>query len=273
MFIEGEKSMFVNENTGHDNSHHEDMTAVLDSEWVKSQSNKVIEGLRTEERLEDILQKIPGFAEAFQNKMDCLDCSDGRVCSGHKMGLAGVGILLSPEEKQILIKAVKDRGLRVTGHDSCGAAGMAFPGPDSDSHGYDNARALAEATGSEYSEVHKKDFVSPVHNERTLVVDATGRFDCANWKEFPAQFISSAPALGLPDSYIKKEIAALSGIALGDHGLGERFDAANPFYVIVSADNKETLNHLMGVALDSLGDFGDRVKVDGFIAPAPVEKE
>ena len=260
------------------NSHEHSHEELLDSEWAKSQSNKIIEDLRTDKKLGEILAERPGFAEAFQNEMTCLDCSDGRVCSGHKMGLAGVGILLSLEEKEILVKAVKDRGLRVTGHDSCGAAGMAFPGPDSDSHGYENAKAVAEAAGVEYGEVHKEDFISPVHNERTLVVDATGRFDCANWTEFPPQFISSAPALGLPDSYMTKEIAALTGIALGDHGLGSRFTEENPFYIIVSADSPDRLNHLTELACEATEHFGKRVQVDGFIAPpavqsAAVEKE
>lgn len=251
----------------HEHDNHEQEAALLTAAWEKSQKNLVIESLNRGEKISDILPRIPGFVEAFARPLTCLDCSDGRVCSGAKMGLAGVGILLSPEEKIILEKSVKERKLMVSGHDNCGAAGMAFPGANSDLYGFENAQNLAKKVGGHYREVHKIDFIYPVHNERSLVLEATGRFDCAQWKEFPAQFISSAPVLGLPDSYIKKEITALTGIALSDHGLGERFSGENPFYIIISANDEDNLNYLMNLASEAVNKFDNRVKVDGFIAP------
>lgn len=265
MFNQFEGCLMPNKNN--EQSKHQRDAELLETAWEKSQKNLIIEALGRGEKLSDVLNQTPGFKEAFTRPLTCLDCSDGRVCSGGKMGLAGVGILLSPEEKEILQQAVKKLGLEVSGHDNCGAAGLAFPGADSDHYGYENAKILAEATGVTYKEVHEKDFIYPVHNERSLVLESTGRFDCANWKEFPPHFISSAPALGLPDSYIKKEVSVLTGIALGGHGLGERFSAENPFYIIVSANNQDNLNQLVNLVGEAVKEFGDRVKIDGFIAP------
>lgn len=246
---------------------HDAQKELFDAQWLKTQKNPIIEDLKEGRDLSEILEAWPGYQEAFRQELNVLDCSDGRVCSGHKMGLAGVGILLSPEERLILEKAIKEKGLVVTGHENCGAAGLAFPGPDSDHHGYDNAKLLAEQTGNTYKEVHRDGFRCAVHNERSLVVEATGRFDCANWEGFPPQFISSAVALGLPNSYVMKEISALTRIALGDHGFGSRFEADNPFYIIVSANSQEQLNQLLSLARVAAYEFCNRVKVQGFVAP------
>jgi hypothetical protein len=245
--------------------HHEEL---LDHEWEKSERNTIIEALKSGKKIAEIIKDVPGFQKAFDHRLTCLECSDGRVCSGAKLGLPGAsGILLSEEGKKILAEVLRDKGLLLTGHESCGAAALAHPGDDSDKYGYENVRALATVTGNSYGEVYKDQFVCSVHNERSLVLEGTGRFDCANWKEFPAQFINSAPFLGLPDGDIKNTVTALSQIAFSDHGYGQRFNAQNPFYVIVSADSQEKLDHLLTLAHEAVKDFGDKVKVDGFIAP------
>lgn len=252
-----------------DQGHLAEQAALKERLWLESQENIVVKAWLAGQSAAEVLPALSGFKEAFNHQLDTLDCSDGRVCLGHKMGLAGEGVLLNDEERELLRQAIKKRGLKVTGHDNCGAAYLAHPGPDSDAYGYDQAKKLADETGAEYCEVHYEDFRSPVHDERCLVLDASGRFDCANWSEFPAQFISSAPALGLPDSYTKKEVTALTNIALGDHGFGQRFNAEQPFYVLVSADNSAQLARLMELARSAVADFGDRVKVDGFVVPTP----
>ena len=257
------------ENNNVENTHnaHEKL---LNEQWEKTQNNKVIEALKSGQDLSEILESLSGFKESF-HELKNLDCSDGRICSGSKQGLAGVGILLSSEERLILIEAIKNKGLTITGHENCGAAAIAFPGPDSDNHGYDNAKLLAEETGNTYKEIHSDEFLCQIHNERSIVVEGTGRFDSANWKEFPPHFINSAPSLGLPDSYVQKEIVALAGIALAGHGFTKRFDAANPFYIIISASNQEQLQHLTTVSEEAVKEFGDRVQVKGFVAPETQE--
>lgn len=250
--------------------HHE----LFDAAWEKSSENFLIKGLKEGKKIEDLLNDMPGFKEAFSenslldNPDCCFECSDGRVVSsGVKVAIAGEGILLNESDRKILESVLKDKNIPITGHEGCGAAGMAHPGPDSDKYGYAGAEKLASETGNKYQEVHHENFRSPVHDERSLVIEGTLRFNPAAWNEFPAQFIASSAALGLSDSYIATEAKALTGIALGDHGLGERFTKENPFYVIISAQNQEQLDKLMEICKPALEDFGDRVEITGFIAP------
>ncbi len=254
--------------------HHHDQTEQLNAAWEKSQQNEIIEYLNAGGKLAGQIEKVPGFTEALNRQLDTLDCSDGRVVSGAKMGLAGEGIVADEKEKEILaaelIRRREELGrkLTITGHEGCGAAALMHPGPDSDKYGYQGAEQLATQTGNEYLAVSHAEFKSPVHNERALLLECTGRFDAANWENFPPQFISSAPAFKLGDAYLKKEMPALTGIALSDHGLGARFTVENPFYIIISANDQTELDHLTSLAEETLKDFGNRVKIDGFIAPA-----
>ena len=255
----------------HEHNHEE----LFQQAWEKTSENFLVKGLKEGKKLEDLLPQMPGFAEAFGRDLDTLDCSDGRVINGAKMGVAGEGILLDPEEWLLLVQALKakkaalGKELLITGHEGCGAAGMAHPGdPNSDQYGYATAQKLALETGNRYQEVNHENFVSPIHNERALVVEGTGKFDVANWPEFPPQFISSSAALGLGDSYVAKEIAALTGIAMGDHGFSDqRFNAESPFYIVVSATDTNQLRGLLAVAKEAVEKFGDKVQVTGFIAP------
>lgn len=248
-------------------SHHEH-EAKLQEEWDKSQNNEIVIGLKKGCSLFELLESLPGFKDSFQHELDCLDCADGRVCSGHKFGLAGQGILLNESDLSILENKIKELGIRVTGHDNCGAAGIAYPGPESDRHGYEFTKSLADRTGASYSEVHKENFVCPVHNERCLVLEGTGRFDVANLSGFPGRFISSAAFFGLSEEYQRTEAKALIGIALGDHGFGHRFDQDNPFYLIISAENENSLAITKKWAEAVASEFDGRVQVESFIAPS-----
>lgn len=251
--------------------HHQEL---FDDAWKKSNENFLVKGLKAGRKIEELLAEMPGFKEALSDKSllenpdCCFDCSDGRVVtSGVKVAIAGEGILLNEADRQLLQKALADKNITITGHEGCGAAGMAHPGQDSDKYGYEGAENLARLTNNRYQEVHHELFRSSIHDERSLIIEGTLRFNPAGWKEFPAQFIASSAALGLSDEYIGVEAKALTGIALGDHGLGERFDAENPFYLIISANDQGQLDHLTEICESAVKDFGNRVKVTGFIAP------
>lgn len=237
----------------------------LQEQWSKAETNEVILGLRRGEDLANLIERLPGYEAAFCEP-DVLECADGRVCDGHKIALAGEGLLLDEADRAKLVSYLKAHNIKkVTGHEHCGAAAIACPGPESDAYGYQKAVQLASECGCEYSQVAEKDFLCPVHNERLLVLDETGRFDCANLSGFPAQFLSSAPAIGLSDKYLKMETAALTGIALGDHGFGERFDRDHPFYIVIAATTPESMSRLQMLAQEAVADHGDRVRVLGFV--------
>jgi hypothetical protein len=250
---------------------HHNHEELFDQEWEKSQKNELIEALKAGEGFQEKLFALPGFKEAFAHKLTCLECSDGRVNSHlGKLALAGEGLLLDSSDREILVKAIKEQGLTITGHENCGAAGIAHPGPDSDNYGYQKAKELVADTGNTYDEVHADKFTSPVHNERTLVLEGTGRFNVADLEGFPGQFISSASHFGLSAEYQKTEAKALIGIALGDHSFGKRFDKENPFYLIVSAKDEAQYDELAKMAEEIAADYDGLVKVNGFIAPQEV---
>ncbi|MCX6794546.1 MAG: hypothetical protein NTY31_00905 [Candidatus Falkowbacteria bacterium] len=261
-------------NMGSQHEHH-DHEELFNSAWAESQENFLVKGLKTGKRIEDLLPNLPGFNDAFSkvSLLDCpgcrFECSDGRVKSGGpKVALAGEGILLDDADRKILIEALRGKNLPITGHESCGAVKMAHPeDANSDKYGYKGAEELAAETGNKYEAIDHGKFRSQVHDERALVVEGTLKFNCSDWTEFPPQFLSSAAALGLSDAYPAKEVKALAGIALGDHGFGGRFDSNNPFYIIVSAKDSEQLGRLLEIGRAAVKDFGDRAKVDGFVAP------
>ena len=261
--------------TGHATHEHHDHQELFYAAWEKSNQNEIIKQLNSGKKLAEILPNMPGFNKAFtkESLLDCpgcrFECSDGRVKSGGpKVALAGEGILLDEADKNILDSVLNGKNIIVTGHEGCGAAKMAHPeDANSDKFGYEGAEKLAANTGNKYVEVHQESFRSPVHDERSLVIEGTLKFNCSDWAEFPPQFISSAAAIGLSDAYVEKEVKALTGIALGDHGLGERFTAEHPFYIIVSAKDQSQLSRLLEIGQSAVQDFGARVKVDGFVAP------
>lgn len=264
-------NMNMQKTTPENHDHHQEL---FDAAWKKSSENFLIKGLNDGKTIDEIFSDLPGFKEAFSaesllNNPDCcFECSDGRVVtSGVKVAIAGEGILLGDADRQILVDVLKGKNIPITGHEGCGAAGMAHPGPDSDKYGYAGAEKLASDTGNHYKEVHHESFRSSIHDERSLVLDGTLRFNCSSWTEFPPQFIASSAGLGLSESYIETETKALTGIALGDHGLGERFSAENPFYIIISAKDQAQLDSLTAISESAVKDFGDRVMVTGFVAP------
>jgi hypothetical protein len=268
--INKEKKMFTEKPSDTKQGHvlvHESHAELFNAEWEKLNKNLVIEALDSGRGIAEFVTEIPGWAELFAHEPTCLECSDGRVCSGFKLALPGSGgVLLSEEGNAILKKFIADKKLLVTGHESCGAAAMAHPGPDSDDYGYAKIKALAQETGNSYGEIHKEKFKFPNHYERCLVLDGVGG-DWSNWSEFPAQFVNSAPYFGLPDGDIENTTRALSGIALGDHGFGSRFDAEHPFYIIIAADSQTKLDHLTAVAQTAVEQFAERVKITGVVAP------
>ncbi|HZJ41186.1 MAG TPA: hypothetical protein VFD16_02905, partial [Candidatus Saccharimonadales bacterium] len=149
---------------------HDNHVELFNKEWQKGQDNEIIKALNSGENFAKKLFELPKFKQAFDHKLTCLECSDGRVCSGPKLALAGEGLLLGPEDRMILEKVIKDQGLTITGHENCGAAGIAYPGEGSDAYGYQKAKELVADTGNIYQEVHSDKFKSSVHNERTLVL-------------------------------------------------------------------------------------------------------
>jgi hypothetical protein len=251
----------------------------INSGWDESRQNEVISRLLKGEELQAIMESISGFRESFR-ELDTIDCSDGRVLDGHKIGIAGSGILLPEEEKAIFTERYKGKIKELTAHDDCGAAKSKFASlkPEeipagittADEYGAYCAKENASKLGAQYKYLPKDKLANSYHNEVALSLDQTAEFDSTHLESFPAHFVCTGAGLGFSEAYMKIEIKTLTGIAF-HHGFGERFTNENPFYVIVAANNSGELAHWEKVAQEAVTSFGDKVQIKGFVRPDSVE--
>lgn len=249
--------------------------------WEESRQNEVISRLLTGEDLQKIMESLPGLKESFC-ELDTIDCSDGRVLEGHKIGIAGSGILLSNEERAMFIERFKGKIKELTAHADCGAAAKKFNSLNSDDipegiktsdeYGVYCGEKLAKELGADYKYLTREQMANEYHNEVALVLDQSANFDSTNLNDFPAHFVCTSAGLGLGEEYVKSELETLTSIALGHHGYGsERFSSENPFYVVVAANTPNDLIRWEKVAQEAILKFGDQVAVKGFVRPDNLE--
>jgi len=246
----------------------------INQEWEKLRKNEVIQRLLKGESLQIIIESLPNFKERFC-ELDTIDCSDGRVLDGKKIGIAGSGLLLSLEDRLKLIRQCQ--GKKVTTHYNCGAAALKFSqlSPEeipagvetADEYGTYCGQKLAQDLHSDHEFLDENRLSYESHNEVALLVDATGKFDSTHLEGFPPHFVCTGAALGLNEEYLKDEIHILTSIALGEHGFGKRFNPNNPFYILVAADDTKDLVVWKKLANEVAQDFEQRVKVAGFTRP------
>lgn len=251
----------------------------IDLDWEKARQNEIIKCLDYHDDFQRVMESLPGFNESFRD-LDTIDCSDGRVLSGRKIGIAGSGILLPEEDRKNFIEQCKGKTKVLTTHDDCGAAAEKFKSlkPEeipagvktADEYGIYCGAKTAEELGAKHEHLGRDEMANEYHNETALVIDQTGKFDSTNLDGFPNHFVCTGAGLGLSAEYMKTEVKILTGIALGHHGFGEKFNSENPFHIIVSANDDTQLKVWEEIAKVAVKEFGDRVKIDGFVA---LEKE
>ena len=243
--------------------------------WQESEKLPFIKGLKAGRSMAEVMAKFDS-RKAFKDNPDELGCSDGR-CQGHRLGIAGNGILLSGKELDDFVHKNKGKITTVMSHEGCGAAAIKFKQlaeageslpagvATSDDLGIYHSRNLAKRLGADYGDTRACDMSGEVHNERAIYFDGKSRINPRALPELPAGFICSGPALGLGKEYMEKEIQTLAQIALGDHGFGERFNRENPLYVVVSAETEQQLEELKRAASKAAEKFDGRLAVDGFL--------
>lgn len=256
----------------------------LENLWEESEKNPIIKGLREGKKISELGGSLGSFQKLFESSPETLGCSDGRI-EEHRLGGAGDFILASDGERERFISANKGKIKEVTSHEGCGAAGLKFEAmqeagealPDgvtnADELGIYYAKKLAEELGAEYRHIGAGEMTGNVHNERVIYFDGTGKFNPRALKEMPDGFISSGPKFGFSDEYCRKELSALSNIAFGHHGFGDKFTEESPLYIIISARDYEELTKLKQVAESAAKQFDGRVVVDGFIAEQTSNKK
>jgi len=240
--------------------------------WEKSQKNEIISRIKNDENLQEIMDSLENIQEAFTT-LDVIACSDGRVLplgDGAKMGLAGEGILLTKGELDSFIEKYRGKIKKVTSHEDCGAAGIAFKKQTdvtgtADELGMSFAEWLAGQLGAKYEHIPMKEMRSTIHDERAICFDGTGKFNPAVLKEMLGHFVCSGYGFGLSEEYMQDELETLTGIALGHHGFDKRFTPENQFYIIVSAKDETQLAEMEAIAEKAATKFDGRVTVKGFI--------
>ncbi|MCX6795279.1 MAG: hypothetical protein NT165_00910 [Candidatus Falkowbacteria bacterium] len=255
---------------GHDNAQEN-----MNLGWDASRHNQVVERLLKGENVQSILESLPGFSESFDHPLDTIDCSDGRVLDGRKIGIAGSGMLLSEKERDLFIQNYRGKIKKLTTHRDCGAAGIAFRSlgegeipegiSSADEYGTYQGKKLAEALGAEHEFIEK--LANDYHNEVAIVLDSTGTFDSTSIADFPAHFVCSGAGLGFSEEYMKTELKTLAGIALGSHGFGQRFTEENPLYIIVTANSNVEGLFWKTIAEVALADFSGKVAIKSFVRP------
>jgi hypothetical protein len=270
----------------HEHSHEE----LFSSEWKKSQDNPFVQQLKTQE-FSDLIKDRQDYREAFLSQgeqLDSLCCSDGRVefrepeengQEYDELKTPGQCILYSDAELDKFVSDSKGKIKRIASHDGCGAAAVKYnqmladglPLPEgvtnSDELGIYFTKNLAERLGAEYRHITQAELCCPIHNERALVLDSTTRFKPKSLKDFPPHFTSASLALNANSAYVQADAEILSGIALGDHGFNQRFDANNPFYIIIIAPDQAELDSTKELLSDFVAKSAGRVKITGALAP------
>lgn len=208
---------------------------------------------------------------------DFIGCVDERVKpadhAAPKIGLAGCGVLWTPEQRRVSANKIKAAGLypaEVNWHKHCGAC-AAFtklhPESEAAATGMEIAEDFARALGSSEVTVSGYDagdvpMENPVdlHPARAVVVDATGRFNTSLLGALKTFTLSAAY---YPDEQtIAGELKFIEDIAMGDHGLGDKFTADSPFLVLLAGRKNNptwSAKSMRERLADTLRAYGDRI--------------
>ncbi|MEW6171412.1 MAG: hypothetical protein AB1472_07665, partial [Candidatus Omnitrophota bacterium] len=226
-----------------------------------------------------------------KTKNKVLICADERVLPKEgefKVGTAGQLILESKEYQDDFVVSFRGEIKTVRSHSGCGAAAVAYSRlseeekqrclsatneltarglkinevSQGDLYGIYHSYNLAQKLGAAFEHTPfsimrgYKDF----HDARIIFWSSNENFDPSNLtgKFLPPHFLANGLAFGLTNDYCKEELKLLSGIALGEHGFYNLFNADNPFYVISVGGNTGDAKRLNGTARETLKEFGER---------------
>lgn len=218
------------------------------------------------------MRSIANLERSFQGEKGEANCIDERTPGGFR--LAGLGILLGKEKAAEILSQAGVHRLR--SHKGCGAVLEAYRNLSSEEQAkYGNpdnyARVWTEELGQylggipcDQREVEPNDF----HPARVIYYDGTGAFDPSTLDELPRGFTITRRYV---DGEYAKEVAEFAlGIALGEHGYGERVGEGSELILIAVGDPDDPLYSLEELTreLEEIASrYPGKVLVDGFVAP------
>lgn len=239
------------------------------------------------------------FSTEYINLLDifvspeCAVCMDeGTACKNlenvNKFCIAGSGILFPASSRDERLKKVSELfnkiGItKVTSHDGCGAAGIAYrlevdstDATDQKINIYakDWSKDLVDKMNGvenkvEHIHINLPDIMRPaeLHIARTIWFDDVGGMNPDRLEKLPSGFVIESAYL--PSEYALVELITAVGIAFGDHGFGELFTVDNPFVIVIFSKNNEKLDILKKEIKKILSDDdrfnAGRIKIDGVI--------
>jgi hypothetical protein len=199
----------------------------------------------------------------------CVCCMDERTPRGKHA--AGSGMLLSDEELDDFVKEAQPDSF--SSHDGCGAAKLyckkyGLPLEKSDEIAKEWAKEKADKYGKKYFHIPFSEMIGSkeFHSARVAYFDNTGIFNYDRKdKSLPQGFMINRRDLKKESAL--EEIKVALNIIFGDHGLKDLLTPENPFVMVAIASNQEELEQLKTELTGIEYQFGDRVKIDGFVKP------
>ncbi|HLC69582.1 MAG TPA: hypothetical protein VJH75_00860 [Patescibacteria group bacterium] len=266
-----------------------------DTAWLEGDDE--IEMLNSEGAGVYFKREFPDLKRAFLPELKCVVCMDEGtahkdVNGEGKFCMAGSGILYPAANEGERVRKVAElfieRGItHLTSHGGCGAAGLAYrrdnPGmkpedvkaEDIEACAKDWVIKVADEMGRmghevETSHIDVKEMERPkdFHTARVVYFDAVGGFNPDIEVGLPMGFVVERKYL--PVEYTNEEVRVAANIALGHHGLGEKFDSPNhPFIIIIFASTPEELQSLkeeVGKVLAVNDNYkAGKIKIDGMV--------
>jgi len=206
-------------------------------------------------------ESLPDLVKAFSPHDRWIRCIDDRTPGGYHS--AGSGILRKEEEVLASFRAAQVQG--ITSHDGCGAAAMYAQKNSLTSNPDEYGKRWSEQIAGKLGVPYKHIEISKPHNARICYYDGTRRFNFSNVDSLLPGFIVSRRIQDSATSINEAEITA--NIALGDHGFGKLITEDRPFVVVAIGQSEKELEEFKKELTPTLSNFGNKVKIDGFVAP------
>jgi flagellar FliL protein len=239
--------------------------------WASGGGDDLLKG----QTFQTLFNGLPNRGRALELKDTHLRCID-EGCPGG-LHMAGSGCLYE--------KAAEDLKGRISGiytHDGCGAAKLYVESKqiktdDPDAVADAEAKKLAAKLGVPFlGRIKAAQMTRPpaLHDARALYYDGTGKLDPSQLPGLPKGFVVSRKHISDP-GYALTESEVAIGIARGDHGFGELFTPAAPFYLVAVGGTPDSVPlQLMAGELKGLAEHFDDVAVQTLdVGPAGAQAD